>query len=59
LLKLLIIILKNIFFRSPSPDEQEFEIRATSADAGSEYSYGFLLWSYMSFGAENALSGVI
>ena len=39
--------------------EKEQELRPSSADAGTEYSIGFLLWSFMHFGADNALVGVI
>ena len=46
------------FFRAAVVEEKEEELRPSSADAGTEYSYGFLLWSFMHFGADNALVGV-
>ena len=49
----------NFYFRAATVEEKEQELRPSSADAGTEYSIGFLLWSYMTFGAENALVGVI
>jgi len=41
-----------------TPEEGELEIFATSATAKTEFSWGFLFWSFMNFGASNALSGV-
>mgnify|MGYP001019701418 CR=1 FL=1 len=51
---------KNLlnYYSAPEPEEGNIEIHANSASARTEFSWGFLFWSFMNFGAANALSGV-
>jgi len=44
--------------RPPSSSDKEIEVFAKTASAGSEYSWGFLFWSFLNFAASNPLSGV-
>lgn len=41
----------------PSAEDHEIEVHPQAATAKSEFSWGFLFWSFMNFGASNALSG--
>ena len=50
---------KKINFSAPEPEDGQVEIYANSATAKTEFTWGFIFWSFMNFGAPNALSGVI
>ncbi len=50
----------NIFLtlnRPSEPEDKEQEVFPTTANAGTEFSWGFLFWSFMNYKATNALSG--